>query len=797
MYHTTASQHLHLSTFTRQYSIINTDNNNFKPSQMHNNSINRCNMIAQTNNRIMQNIIILFFIITTLSVCTQQILARPQQQSQPQISSQSSSQSTQTKTTPSYQQQQLQQQQQSQNFNDLKFEIGENLPNNTLVGFIKSPQGQPPFLILSTHQTREEEIRSALNINHATGEIRTTVVLDREFKDQYSFLAIASNGVEITCTIIVRDVNDNRPTFLPNNKTSFALPEGSKGARRSLPVAIDQDSTQFGIKEYKIVSGNKNDIFKLIQNRTGDMLYVDLEVANGALDRENVSSYQLTIEAIDGGSPPLVGQLVVDITVQDLNDNKPVFKQDRYEGEVKENAIIGTPILQVEAHDPDADQNGQITYHILKRTGHSQQQPTSTTIKSTTSEPTKTYPGHINSDTFDNDIRIENNFLQSPNAPYFGINPDTGKIFLARELDFETEPVHELVIEARDGGVQSLKTYTIVTINVIDVNDNPPTINILFLTENRNPVISESIKTGEVIARVTIEDADSPNAINTQKNLDSNKQQLFPVSLSGADGKFELVSQDPTTYLLIVSGQLDRSSKAVFKLTLTASDGYDYSYASTTTRTIDIHIGDSQAIENSSDRHTPGALNSSISSETLINQMTSGSIFVAIICLFCIFVLTFAYRAKNKQESTYIEAGLALSTNSGQFKGDGSYGSHHHVNGIMSSTNNIPTTNPYQTMYSAHSNHLAPHPYQSINDASMMIVASGGSQLTIGKQPLTHQLPICPHQRSATPTLDKWTNIPGIPVQLVNTVDLTGTYNWDYLSDWTPAYHSVLSPGIS
>ncbi len=43
------------------------------------------------------------------------------------------------------------------------------------------------------------------------------------------------------------------------------------------------------------------------------------------LDYEAVTSYSLTIEAVDGGSPSLIGSTQVEINVTDINDNQPQF----------------------------------------------------------------------------------------------------------------------------------------------------------------------------------------------------------------------------------------------------------------------------------------------------------------------------------------------------------------------------------------------------------------------------------------------------------------------------------------
>lgn len=42
--------------------------------------------------------------------------------------------------------------------------------------------------------------------------------------------------------------------------------------------------------------------------------------------------FVMTIEAIDGGDPPLSSQATIIVNVSDVNDNAPVFKKRMYQG---------------------------------------------------------------------------------------------------------------------------------------------------------------------------------------------------------------------------------------------------------------------------------------------------------------------------------------------------------------------------------------------------------------------------------------------------------------------------------
>ena len=64
------------------------------------------------------------------------------------------------------------------------------------------------------------------------------------------------------------------------------------------------------------------------------------------LDYETKSSYDLTAVATDGGGRK--SSASVNITVIDINDNPPEFKQTNYSASVDENVPLSFPVLQVE-----------------------------------------------------------------------------------------------------------------------------------------------------------------------------------------------------------------------------------------------------------------------------------------------------------------------------------------------------------------------------------------------------------------------------------------------------------------
>ncbi|EDW03443.1 GH10500 [Drosophila grimshawi] len=396
-----------------------------------------------------------------------------------------------------------------------RLEVFEGVPIDHQIGYIgdfDSIDSGPPYIIVA-----EAGVETDLAIDRTTGEIRTKVRLDRETRASYSLVAIPLSGLNVRVVVTVRDENDNAPTF-PQPAMHIEFPENTpREVKRTLLPARDLDLEPYNTQRYNIVSGNVNDAFRLSSHRERDgVLYLDLQIS-GFLDRETTPAYSLLIEALDGGTPPLRGLMTVNITIQDVNDNQPIFNQSRYFATVPENATVGSSVLQVYASDTDADENGLVEYAINRR--------------------------------------------QSDKEQMFRIDARTGAVYINKPLDFETKELHELVVVAKDHGEQPLETTAFVSIRVTDVNDNQPTINVIFLSEDASPKISESAQPGEFVARISVHDPDSKT-----------EYANVNVSLNGGDGHFALTTRDNSIYLVIVNLPLDREATSNYTLSVIATD---------------------------------------------------------------------------------------------------------------------------------------------------------------------------------------------------------------------------------
>lgn len=175
--------------------------------------------------------------------------------------------------------------------------------------------------------------------------------------------------------ILIEDINDN-PPYWPGHLQHFQVHfrDGDPiGERRTLPPAVDNDIGVNARLRYELVSmssGSDHQIpFSLMENPI-DGLYL---YATKQIDREEQSSYQVSLKVTDGvtSSDQIIPQghegltqhsakLVIDVLIEDINDNPPVFTQPIFTPPhpIPETIPVGKTILMLNATDADADLNG-------------------------------------------------------------------------------------------------------------------------------------------------------------------------------------------------------------------------------------------------------------------------------------------------------------------------------------------------------------------------------------------------------------------------------------------------------
>ncbi|CAN8006952.1 unnamed protein product, partial [Ixodes hexagonus] len=213
-------------------------------------------------------------------------------------------------------------------------------------------------------QQQQQQQASKFGIFPNNGFLYLKEPLDRESADHHTLtVEVVDNGspaLSSTATVQVRvlDANDNDPMFEKPAFEFFVPEDAEKGRRVGTVSAHDKDAGSNAALRYSLV--NANGSFQ-INPVTGEIF------TKVSLDRETKSSYEVTAEVHDQGTPPRSHRAVVKVIVADVNDNAPVFVEpaETLVG-VREEQPVGTELAQVQAVDADEGKNAEIFYEIVQ-----------------------------------------------------------------------------------------------------------------------------------------------------------------------------------------------------------------------------------------------------------------------------------------------------------------------------------------------------------------------------------------------------------------------------------------------
>uniref|UniRef100_A0A672QV40 Protocadherin Fat 3-like n=1 Tax=Sinocyclocheilus grahami TaxID=75366 RepID=A0A672QV40_SINGR len=245
------------------------------------------------------------------------------------------------------------------------------------------------------------------SIDKSSGIVVLERLLDREVQSSYRITVRASDqGVPVrlsslaNITITVLDINDNPPVFERRDYLATLPEDVAVGTEVVQVYAASKDIGTNADIYYNIRSGNQQGHFTININ-TGEIhnmrflfksdvytfifIYIIwtlsctmfiLVPCTGAisvsrpLDFESCKDYFLTVEATDGGTPPLSAVTMVNINLTDVNDNAPMFSRDAYSVSISEdNKPLGTSVLQLSVIDKDASHNG-LPFHFRILSGN-------------------------------------------------------------------------------------------------------------------------------------------------------------------------------------------------------------------------------------------------------------------------------------------------------------------------------------------------------------------------------------------------------------------------------------------
>ncbi|KAL8593351.1 hypothetical protein ACOMHN_063984 [Nucella lapillus] len=342
-----------------------------------------------------------------------------------------------------------------------KFKINGAVDSDKGVGFA-----------VEKYDMRTDDDTFSLEVEHNLDgtwglKIVTRVELDREKRDHYRFLIVARDGGKpplsgtLTVNVNVTDDNDNAPVFT-NNIYNLNVNENAEvGSPVGKVVATDKDIGQNGQLTYRFSPRRRS--------RVDELFFVDTQSGEikvkSPLEYHSGNIFETIVEVRDSGNPPQAAQAILILSILDVGNNppkltiNPITDKTGNAISLSEGAEIGSVIAHVEAEDNDEAENGVVHCQSLD--------------------------------------------------PFFKVETFEGQgrgflVRVAKELDRESQQVHNVTIQCQDRGTPPLYASDSFLIRLTDENDNNPRFERQIYRAN----ISENNKMGEFVLRVLARDSD-------------------------------------------------------------------------------------------------------------------------------------------------------------------------------------------------------------------------------------------------------------------------------------------------
>ncbi|XP_050671945.1 cadherin-23 [Leptidea sinapis] len=275
---------------------------------------------------------------------------------------------------------------------------------------------------------------------------------------------VPSDFTVIPITIIVTDVDDHIPKF---NKDTFdiSIPENIENGSPIPGLSIYVEDIDLGENSrYNLHLRdvyNSEGVFSLTTTRGEGRAPISVKVKDSSKldydvydDDKRMFSFDI-VTSVNGEE---LSYARVNVKLLDVNDNGPIFKEQNYKFNVLENSPIETKLGEVQATDKDYGIFGELEYS-----------------------------------------------LSGFGSNFFKTDINKGGIYVARELDYESQKSYSLTLFAKDGGGKISSTS--IFIEVLDENDNMPMFEALEYTRT----IREGATSFEPLLVVRATDIDGPS----------------------------------------------------------------------------------------------------------------------------------------------------------------------------------------------------------------------------------------------------------------------------------------------
>ncbi|XP_073676482.1 cadherin-related family member 2 [Garra rufa] len=338
------------------------------------------------------------------------------------------------------------------------------------------------------YRIEDSPFSSNFTIDQETGVLTNSGLLDREAIDlaldgRIDLTVIASDmgspskSSSAKVTINIGDENDNSPQYLDPAPYEFTVKESEGGILVGSVRAHDADQSDFNNRIFFSITDGGFGSFILFSEATSEGYRGSITVDPAVeLDYEGPhKTYDLTVEASDLGQKKAT--TTVKVVVLDVNDTPPKFPSNMILN-IKENSTLTMPLGKIEGEDVD-------TEHLLEYELDS----------------TECQCNGIRGPCPEEWFKVERNGDVISNTLYDIDYEKCDKVFLnAKVVDVLTEK-------------RSNSTEGVVTINILDTNDNAPEFVVL---QDFYVVVIEKVEVGTSVGRVYATDRDTGDNKKTE-----------------------------------------------------------------------------------------------------------------------------------------------------------------------------------------------------------------------------------------------------------------------------------------
>ena len=412
------------------------------------------------------------------------------------------------------------------------FNVDEAQPVGTVVTTVAGTDGDSTATGDGVLRYEFTAANNEFSIGYTTGEIKTKKVFDYEATTTYSMTVRVSDlggtplSVDQLIAIDINDINDEQlECGTPNEAFNYRVTETTTTTAPIGTITCNGNDATAGLNTLSlgtiVISPN---VAWLTATAAGTTVTIS---HSAAIDYESLTEhhYTMTIPVMDnaGTAPSSTVILEIDIEIENDNEDTPAFAVLPATVSIDETVPVGFSVFNASGIDGDSGDFGSLRFEI-----------TSGNVKGV-----------------------------------FRIEEFTGKITTTTLLDRETLAGYSLGVSVYDGG--ALTSTAILTVNLNDINDNPP---------NCPPAI-EAVNVQENLTNadgsfLTITCTDDDVIVDTAAVL----TYTIASSLPSAPFKFDATNKDEL--LLKPSDNLDYETAQNFTLIVEVKDSASTHTATTT-----------------------------------------------------------------------------------------------------------------------------------------------------------------------------------------------------------------------